>query len=366
MLVEFVEADLDAIKSEIVAAYETKVGRVLQPAQVETLLLHDLAYREYLVRQQLNSAANQNLVAAATGSALEYLAQLVGVTRLAAAAAVCVNRFTLVSGHGAIVIPAGLRVASVDGAVTFQTRVATSVDALTDVVDIEMIATTEGVAGNGYEAGKVATILDPQAYLSTSENIDTTAGGTETESDEAMRERIRLAPASFSTAGSRGAYIFHAKSAHPSIVDVSVDSPTPGLVRVFPLVEGEIATPTPILTTVEASVSGEKVRPLTDTVQVLSPTKITYNIDVELTLFTEAAQQVAEAAVLANLQAFAEFGGAKLGRDRMLNAIRGLCMSVEGVYDVNVVQPAADVIVAANEFASCLGIAVTTTGTNEG
>jgi hypothetical protein len=50
----------------------------------------------------------------------------------------------------------------------------------------------------------------------------TTANGTDDETDEELRERIRLAPSQFSVAGPTGAYKFFAKSAHPSIVDVSV------------------------------------------------------------------------------------------------------------------------------------------------
>jgi phage-related baseplate assembly protein len=364
--VEFVAVDLQQIIADVKSQYETETGKVLQPGQLEELMCRTIAYREWVVRNGINAAANQNLVEFATAPVLDYLGELVGVSRLAASPALCTNLFTLVNGHAAVVIPSGLRVGSQDGQVIFVTKNSTSVDASTDEVEIEMECLTTGIAGNGYEIGAIAVVLDPQAYLVSSENIDVTAGGADTESDEALRERIRLAPASFSTAGSRGAYIFHAKSASPAITDVAVDSPTPGLVRVFPLVEGEIVTPAPILSLVELAVNGEKVRPLTDTVEVLSPTKVDYQIEVNLTLFEEAAQQVVIADVTAALQEFADFGGARLGRDRMLNAIVQLCMAVDGVYNVAIAAPLTNLILAANEFGSCTSITVNVVGTNEG
>jgi phage-related baseplate assembly protein len=300
-----------------------------------------------------------------TAPVLDYLGQLVGVNRLASAPALCTNLFTLVSGHGSVVIPAGIRVATVDGAAVFQTRTATPVDSLIDEVEIEMECLAAGTAGNGYIAGKVNVILDPLAYVDTSANIGTTIGGSEEETDEALRERIRLAPASFSTAGSRGAYIYHARTAHPTIIDVAVDSPTPGLVRIFPLVEGGIDTPQQILDAVELVCSGEKVRPLTDTVQVLTPTKIDYQILVELTLLTDNPTPNAESEALANLQAFVAERQAKLGRDVTLNAIITRSM-VEGVYNVNIVSPGADLIIAENEYGNCTSVAVSVVGLNNG
>lgn len=365
MNLNFIDADPAVIQAELVEAYEAATNKTLAPAQVERLILNAIAYREFLLRTQINEAARQNLVDFSSAPVLDFLGQLVGVSRLSATPALCTNLFTLVAGHGNVVIPAGIRVATVDGAAVFQTRVSTPVDSGTDEVEIEMECLTTGTAGNDYIAGKVTTILDPLAYVDTSANIATTAGGSEEETDEALRERIKLAPASFSTAGSRGAYIYHARTAHPTITDVAVDSPTPGLVQIFPLVEGGVATPQPILDAVELVCSGEKVRPLTDTVEVLSPTVVDYQILVELTLLTDAEQPVVGAQVNENLTAFADERRAKLGRDVNINSIVAKSM-VEKVYNVNVVSPASDLIIAENEVANCTSITVNVVGLNNG
>ncbi|MGB0697745.1 MAG: baseplate assembly protein, partial [Rhodospirillaceae bacterium] len=55
------------------------------------------------------------------------------------------------------------------------------------------------------------------------------------ESDARLRQRTQLALEGFTTAGPVGAYVFHAMSASPTVKDVDVSSPTPGVVLVVVL-----------------------------------------------------------------------------------------------------------------------------------
>src|SRR5690606_30614196 len=102
---QFIDIDAAAIVNEMIADYETATGKKLAPAQAERLLINGFAYREYLLRTAINEAALQNLVAFARFPALDYLGELVGVRRLPPSKAGCLIRFTLVAGHGALVIP---------------------------------------------------------------------------------------------------------------------------------------------------------------------------------------------------------------------------------------------------------------------
>lgn len=74
--------DASAIRAEIAAAYEAATGKTLYPAQVESLLVDLIAYRETLIRAAINDAARQNLVRFARAPMLDYLGELVGVARL--------------------------------------------------------------------------------------------------------------------------------------------------------------------------------------------------------------------------------------------------------------------------------------------
>ena len=73
--------DPNSILADMIASFEASSGRTLQPAQVERLLIDLFAYRESLVRNAIQYAAQQNLLAFAIFPMIDYLGELVGVTR---------------------------------------------------------------------------------------------------------------------------------------------------------------------------------------------------------------------------------------------------------------------------------------------
>lgn len=379
---EFINRDPATVLAEITASYEAMTGKNLEPAQVEQLILNAFAYREVLVRNQIQDAALQSLVDFARYPALDYLGELVGVTRLPSQASRTTILFTLVSGHGNIVIPQGLRVSTNDGRVNFELIQDTPVLSGTDTVSVTAIAQVSGKLGNDYALGTVSTILDPQPYLATAANTSITEGGTDEESDEQLRDRIKLAPNAFSTAGPYKAYEFWAKSASPLIIDVSVGNRhyklgdtipagksigdvIPGTVEVFPLVEGLATTPTEILDAVYAVLNADRIRPLNDIVFVTSPTAVNTTIEVDLTLYEGAVQSDIVPVVLAALQAFKDGRRKLLGQDVVKNQIINYAME-DGVYNANVTSPATDLIIDETQFANITDIIVNVVGTNPG
>lgn len=357
----FLNIDPEAIKSAIKADYEQMTGRPLQPGQVEQLLINAFAYREYLLRVQINDAARMNLVEYSRAPFLDYLGQLVGVRRLTPSPAVCPVKYTFTPGHGALTIPAGIRLQSVDGKAVFITDSSVSITAMDDEAFVSATSVADGVIGNGYKAGDISVILDPQAYLLSAENTAETIGGADAESDDDLRKRIKLAPESFSNAGSEGAYRYFALSANPAIVDVSVTSPNPGEVNIYPLLTGGAIPNQSVLDEVAAICSAEKIRPLTDTVSVLAPSKVDYAIEVELTLLNGSVDSDIIAQVTAQLQDYADSRRSKIGLDVVKESIIRRCM-VEGVYSVAVTQPAATIVIGDDEVANCTGITVTIGG----
>jgi phage-related baseplate assembly protein len=76
------------------------------------------------------------------------------------------------------------------------------------------------------------------------------------ESDDALRQRVVLAPDSFSVAGPELAYVFHARSADPEVLDASCTSPSPGEVVVTVLGRGGDGTVSPeVIQAVEDTVN---------------------------------------------------------------------------------------------------------------
>ena len=361
----FINRDPQTIISEMVADYEARTGRTIEPAQVETLLIQAFSYRELLLRNQIQDASLQNLVEYARFPMLDHLGILVGVTRLPAALAETTLLLTLVSGHGDVVIPVGLRVSSTDGRSVFELIEDVTVLAADNTVTSTFIAKTAGKLSNDYAIGTVSVILDPQPYLSTASNTNVTAGGSDEETDEQLRDRIKLAPSAFSNAGSYKAYEFWAKSTSPSIIDVAVTNPIPGTVEIFPLMANLATTPTEILDAVYAVLNSDKIRPLTDTVLVTSPTAVETAITVGLVLYDGAVQSDILQIINSNLEAFRDGRRKLLGQDIVIDQIKALCM-IDGVYKTNVTVPSSDLVITETQFANITAINVTVTGTNVG
>lgn len=330
---EFISRNVDQIVREMIAYYEGETGKTLQPAQPERLLINAFAYREGLVRQAIQDAAVQNLVDFSSAPVLDYLGQLVGVTRLPGAPASVTVRFTFVNGYSAFTIPSGTRVQTNDGRVVFSVIEDADADGVVTHLDVDCECEVSGALGNGYLAGTITVLLDSLGAVESVSNTNESAAGSDEETDANLRDRIKLAPASFSTAGSRGAYVFHARSAHPSIIDVAVVSTTPGKVEIYPLVKGGIPTPTPVLDAVRAACTGEKVRPLTDTVVVDYPHARGYNIYVNLRIYSWANADEVVANVKAALTEFAQNKVLKMGQDILKSMVIGVVMKVDGVYD---------------------------------
>ncbi len=292
-----------------------------------------------------------------------------GVERIPAVPAGCSLTLSFDGNTTDIVIPEGTRIAAKDQKVFFRTIVALTVLAGTSSATVKALCETDGLDGNDYAPGEVNLIMDPQPYLTTAVNSDTTAGGAEEESDDRLRERIKLAPDAFSNAGSQGAYKFFAFSANPLIVDVSVPNIPliPGQVNIYPLIESGDPTPTEILDQVYATCNDDKIRPLTDTVIVSSPSRINYTLDIRLTLFTDAIQDTVLNVVNANVQAFITEKRKKLGRDIMgTQLISALSEGLsDSIYNV-VLNGFSDIVVNDQSFAFCTGVTVTVTGLNNG
>jgi phage-related baseplate assembly protein len=361
----FINRDPQTIVSEMIADYEARTGRTLEPAQIETLLINGFAYRELLLRNQIQDASLQNLVEYARFPMLDHLGVLVGVTRLPAELAETTLLLTLVSGHGDVVIPNGLRVSSTDGRAIFELVEDTTVLTGTDTVSATFIAQNVGKLSNDYAIGTISVILDPQPYLATASNTSVTVGGSDEEVDEQLRDRIKLAPSAFSNAGSYKAYKFWTKSTSPLIIDVAVTNPIPGTVEIFPLMSNLATTPIEILDAVYAVLNADRIRPLTDTVLVTSPTAVNTVITVGLILYDGAVQGDILPVVISNLEAFRDGRRKLLGQDIVIDQIKALCV-IEGVYKANVTLPASDLVISETQFANITSINVTVTGTNVG
>ena len=357
----FIERDPAKVTREMIAAYESLTGKTLYPAQVERLLINLIAYRESMMREAFQDGAKLNLVRYSRGVILDNIGENVGVERVAAIAAVTTLRFTFVSPSTMdTLLPAGTRVAV--GDVMFATDLSATVLAGAALIDVRATCTQAGTVGNGFAPGQIQTLVDAVSGLQVDSvsNLVESEGGAEEESDEHLKERIVLAPESFSVAGSVEAYRFHAMSAHPDIIDCAVRNhyPEPGDVTLCPLVVTGLPG-TAIKDMVKVKCSGKKVRPINDTVFVDDPEAVEYAIVAEVVLKSTSDPDTARAEVEKAAQTFRDERmkfAADIVRSQLIDALH-----VYGIYSVNLIGLEADIELQAWQYPRCTGITITVT-----
>jgi len=353
---EFVKIDPAATEADLIARYEAKSGKTLYPAQVERLYIDQIAYAVTRVLMGIQNAGEQLLVRFALGPILDYLGELVATPRLLAVPARCILRFSMPAAvPQPLLIRAGTRVSTQDAKLTFVTDQDAVIAAGQAQVSVTATCLTAGELGNGWAAGQISSIGNPAAAGLTATNTTATADGAEDEQDDRYRERIILAPEAFSNAGSRGAYRYHALAVHQSIIDVAVHGPDEGQpdghVALFPLTDTGLPT-ADLLQRVKNQVTGEKLRPLCDTVHAYAPTEVAFQIKARLTFYETADRVGAMKAAQAAADAYAKDRRAGLGRDLVQEQLTAL-LQVNGVYRAELESPNALRELAGNEWANC-------------
>lgn len=358
----FVERDPQKITKEMVAQWEHLMGKTLYPAQVEYLFINLMAYRETLVRIAIQDAAKQNLLAYARYPILDELGKLLGCYRLEAQPAKVTLRFTLPAILTSNkVIPKNTRCSAPGSDLVFKTDKVVSIKKGELYIDVTATCELPGLFGNGVTPGQVITILSSKPTGVTVSNVDTSAEGSDLETDDHLRERIQLASESFTTAGSIQSYKYHAMGAHPSIIDVEVQTPDEhgiaGTVKLYTLTTTGAAS-LAIRNAVYARCSGEKVRPVCDTVLSLAPTPVEYEVEVEVTPYLETDPGLLESDIQTSLESLTTSMESKLGADIIRSQFIA-ASTKSGVYKVNLVSPAADVELTKAQWAKVTNITVT-------
>lgn len=314
--VNFLETDAETIRSQIITGFEKASGDTLAAGDPRRLFLLSIADVIIQQRTAINLAAQQNLLSYAQGGYLDALGQLLAVERMAESKAVTTIEFTLSQALGSVyTIPAGTQVTN--GVVTFETDEDLLIPIGETTGEVSASCTVAGPVGNDYLAGQISTIVTPMTFVSGAQNTTITTGGADAESDPDFADRIRLAPNSFSVAGPEKAYVYHAKSVSPAIIDVKVDSPTPGEVDVYVLLTDGTLPTEDTLEQIEEHLSDENIRPLTDYVVVKAPTASNYEIELHYWINQEDSSKAAQiqADVEAAVEQYRLWQQTKIGRD---------------------------------------------------
>jgi phage-related baseplate assembly protein len=359
---DFVGRDPAEITREMVAAFEAALGKTLYPAQVERILLDQIAYRETLLRIAIQETGLQNLAQYARGVNLDHLGLLTGAARLPAAPARTQVRVSRVAASGeTLVVPQGARVQSSDGALTFITCADAVLAPLTENTLVWADALDAGSAMNGITPGQLNTLPDYSPAQVTAVNVTTSVSGGDAETDDHYRRRVMLSPER-DAGGTLAAYRLAALSTHADIVDVAVTSEAPGRVRV----SATTATGAPdesLLDLLRGRLGAEDFKPLTDVVTVTAPVRVPFSVAMSLWLYPGAGDAPL-GTVRKALEEYTATLRKTLGKDLVPSRFVALAQNVAGVQSVVLESPTATVL-SAHEWADCEALTVTVAGVSD-
>lgn len=175
------------------------------------------------------------------------------------------------------------------------------------------------------------------------------------EADADLRRRVQLVPEGYTSAGPVGAYVFHALGASGDVRDVEVISPSPGEVQIYVLsMLGNGAASGSLVALVDATVNGEEVRPLCDSVSVESAVIVEYSVEAELFVYSGPDAGLILDNAVASLNRFTQENHA-MGRDVAISGLLA-ALHVVGVQRVNLTSPIADIVTQPGRAAYCTGV----------
>lgn len=275
----------EKILNEMIADYEKKyqeaTGRkvTLRPGDKEHIHLRIEAGQYFQMYQILDNAAKMNLLKYSKGNFLRHLGAFKKTFIQEPKPAVVTARFTLSEiRKDVIYIPQGTRITAGDG-VYFATDDYAEVKAGDSFVDVDCTCETVGEVGNEYIVGQIETIVDPVPYVSGVSNITKSDGGTGEESEDRFRERIFLAPSSYSVAGPADAYEYWVKQYNSAAIeDVKIYEPTEAVVDIRILLVGGALPSKTFCSGCLEYLRENPIIPLTDNDLVAAPDVVNYNL----------------------------------------------------------------------------------------
>lgn len=177
------------------------------------------------------------------------------------------------------------------------------------------------------------------------------------ETDAQLRRRAQMAFEGLTVAGSKGSYIFHALGADARVLDAMPITPTGGTVRVVVLsTEGDGSANQELLDKVYAALSPDDVRPMSETVEVVSAEVLPFEVIAQLRAYPGPMQASVLERALASLDTYLA-SCRKLGYDVPLSGLAA-ALHVQGVQQVLFAPSMEEVEVLPHQVAHCTAINV--------
>ncbi|WP_264687484.1 baseplate assembly protein [Wolbachia endosymbiont (group B) of Erynnis tages] len=165
------------------------------------------------------------------------------------------------------------------------------------------------------------------------------------EEDERFRKRVKAKIAGWSTGGSKEYYKYHALSADSRVKDALVESPIPGKVQISILSTQTGIVLEELLEIVRKQVTRDDIRVLTDTVTVIGCNIMEIDIHSRMSISPIISKEEIKKQFIKKFEESRRLGWSVTRSWIIAN------LFVEGVENVELIEPKEDVVVLGNECA---------------
>lgn len=348
---------IDEIYGQMVQVFQQETGVTLAGDGDMAVRLYAVAAQVYALYVQADWVNRQCFPQTAEGEYLDLHAQLRGLERRAAVAAVGILRFEMEQAANAdLTIPAGT-VCMTAGLIRFETTEAAVLRAGETAVEAPAVAVEPGAAGN-VAAGTIRAMSVAPVGISQCTNPEGFSGGLDAESDDELRERV-LETFRRMPNGANAAFYEQGAMSFPQVAAASVISRPRGIGSVDVVVSTPSGVPdSELLKELQAYFEARREIAVDVLVRVpqVREVDVAIQVQTEVNRDAETVRQAVEQAIRS------WFDGRRLGQNILRAKLGQLVFAVEGVENYVLTTPADDVTVQSDVLPWLKSISITQMG----
>ena len=212
--------------------------------------------------------------------------------------------------------------------------------------------------------GEIKEIVDRYDYYEKCENITEVIGGRDEEADKDYRVRLQELPESFASAGSEGAYKFHAKKASSLVTDVVIKSPSENVLDIYVSNYAELISQEE-KNSIKNYLEQKDIKALGDNINIKDPELLSYDLEIEYYTYKDARISIDNLTTNLKNKIFEWSKNKRIGDSLNVQDIILLCKSEEEVKRIVMKNPISDIEAKDTGLLKCNSVILKFLGSEE-